>query len=114
MPTYDNSSDNIHVVFVSELATMAIKFQDSVNICYEKVTLIENILESLCSIPYTKTEFILAIDSIQKLVDFLNFEGFSHLEDWITFLNSRIEEALLNRLNRALDVFVCLIKGVEF
>ncbi|KAJ3372368.1 hypothetical protein HDU91_003796, partial [Kappamyces sp. JEL0680] len=107
--TYDvrgtPSTENRHVLFVSDLATLVSQFQEKAFLGIKYSEEISSLIAELGSIRYDHATFSACLDGIQKLVDKLNFESFSNVEAWTAQIDTQIEAALMARLAAAVKTF---------
>ncbi|KAI8619674.1 dynein heavy chain [Chytriomyces sp. MP71] len=109
MPTGNMDSpnrENRHVAFVRTFAQIVSNFQDKVN---EAISIYDEInltVEELRSCPFGGDFFMKLLDKIQKALDRLNLGAFSNLDLWTHDLNSRIETALLFRLQGSIKAWI--------
>ncbi|OZJ04271.1 hypothetical protein BZG36_02479 [Bifiguratus adelaidae] len=106
-----DARENRHVMFVREFASVVSIFQDKVDALIGYSAEIGTILEDLQTCPYSKESFTEHLESIQRIVDKLNLEGYSNLEQWSATVDQRIEECLLDRLQSAIDAWAQAFAG---
>jgi len=86
-------------------ASVVSVLQDKTNTLIDLYKEITRVVEDLSTCPYTTEAFSELIAKIQAAIDKLNLEGYSNLENWVTQLDARIEEILLQRLAHIIQLF---------
>ena len=98
------TSENRHIVFVRDLSKSILLFQEKTDLILKHVEELNNLIDQLNVIVYQQNNFCDCMESIQKIIDQLDFEGVSNLKVWISAINSRIESILIIRLKEAITV----------
>ena len=109
--TYETSkslatSENRHIVFVRELSRAVMLFEQKTSLVLQHAEEVEAVIGKLAVIPYEEQLFTESIESIQKVVDQLDFEGVSNLKEWTLIVNKQVENILVMRLSHAIIVCV--------
>ncbi|KAF7729943.1 hypothetical protein EC973_003356 [Apophysomyces ossiformis] len=108
-----DSRENRHVMFVREFANVVSVLQDKVDALigyYEDIT---KSIEEMKTCPYQVERFEDALGRIQKLIDRLNLENYSNLDQWVAGLDKRIEAVLITRLQQAIKAWTNSFLGVS-
>ncbi|KAI9017153.1 dynein heavy chain [Gaertneriomyces semiglobifer] len=98
----DVRSDNRHVVFVRDFATVVSNFQDKVNSAIAVSSDITNNIGELSSCAFDRDVFDGILKKIQSAIDRLNLEGYANLNTWTTSVHARIEATFILRLEGAI------------
>ena len=92
--------------FSKKLASKVMAFEDAVQEVIEKTTQIDDLLNELGQCELVKESLQLKLQSIQKIVDELNFNDYSNLNIWVDELDQRIQNTLTARLEELLQVWI--------
>ncbi|KAI7899864.1 dynein heavy chain [Cokeromyces recurvatus] len=107
-----DARENRHVMFVREFANVVSVFQDKVDALigyYDEITKSVDEMK-ICS--YQVELFEDNLGRIQKLIDRLNLENYSNLDQWVAGLDKRIESVLISRLQQAIKTWTNAFMGV--
>ncbi|KAF9586482.1 hypothetical protein BGW38_004001 [Lunasporangiospora selenospora] len=97
---------NRNVMFVRDFANVVSIFQDKVDSLISIYHEIMKLIEELPICAFIHETFGSIILRIQKLVDRLNLESYSNLDQWVSQLDSRVEMVLVARLQQAIKTWV--------
>ncbi|KAF8139617.1 dynein heavy chain, N-terminal region 1-domain-containing protein [Boletus edulis] len=97
--------DNRHIQFVREFASVVSVLQDKTNNVIDLYRDILRAVEDLATCAYTHEAFSELLSKIQAAIDRLNLEGYANLEHWVSELDKRIEDILLQRLTHIIQVW---------
>ena len=99
-------NESKHVQFVRDFAAVASVLQSKTSTLAGINTRIQVALAELQSCPYRASDFTTRLDTIQSAVDQLNLENYANLSFWVNETNRDIEIILLQRLRRAMQLWV--------
>ncbi|KAJ8651627.1 hypothetical protein O0I10_012803 [Lichtheimia ornata] len=108
-----DTRENRHVNFVREFANVVSVFQDKVDALIGYYDDINKSIEEMKGCPYQVERFEDALGRIQKLIDRLNLENYSNLDQWVAGLDKRIESVLISRLQQAIKAWSNSFKGID-
>ncbi len=95
-----------HVQFVRDFAATASVLQIKTSALQEIENEIQKALNDLQACAYDPSAFHTRLETIQKAVDRLNLEGYANLAFWVHEVNQRIETILIERLHKAMHIWV--------
>lgn len=98
--------ENKHVQFVRDFAATASVLQGKTSSLQEIYETIQKSLNELQTCPYDSIAFNVRLETIQKAVDKLNLENYANLGFWVHEMNERIESILIERLHKAMQLWV--------
>lgn len=104
--TFADARENRHIMFVREFASVVSIFQDKVD---SLISIYDDIMKLIDELPvcaFIHSTFSSIILRIQKLIDRLNLESYSNLDQWVTELDAKIEAVLVNRLQQAIKAWM--------
>ncbi|KAF9922924.1 hypothetical protein FBU30_006961 [Linnemannia zychae] len=101
-----DARENRHIVFVREFASVVSIFQDKVDSLIAIYDDIMKLIDELPVCPFVHSTFSSIILRIQKLVDRLNLESYSNLEQWVSQLDAKVEDLLVGRLQQAIKAWM--------
>ncbi|KAF9336730.1 hypothetical protein BG006_007626 [Podila minutissima] len=104
--TFADARENRHIMFVREFASVVSIFQDKVD---SLIAIYDDIMKLIDELPvcaFVHSTFSSIILRIQKLIDRLNLESYSNLDQWVTELDAKIEAVLVNRLQQAIKAWM--------
>ncbi|CAO3629084.1 unnamed protein product [Cunninghamella echinulata] len=107
-----DARENRHVMFVREFANVVSVFQDKVDSLISYYEDINKSIEEMKSCPYQANRFEDILSKIQKLIDRLNLENYSNLDQWVSGLDKRMEDVLVGRLQQAIKSWTNTFQGV--
>ncbi|KAK4697502.1 dynein cytoplasmic 1 heavy chain, partial [Lecanoromycetidae sp. Uapishka_2] len=99
-------SESKHVQFVRDFASTASVLQSKTSSLQEIHDVIQNAMNDLQSCPYESLAFRARLEIIQTAVDQLNLENYTNLAYWVKNVNSTIEAVLIERLRKAMRLWV--------
>ncbi|KAL1976030.1 hypothetical protein VTN31DRAFT_4422 [Thermomyces dupontii] len=105
-PSLASRGESKHVQFVREFASSASVLQAKTATLASISESIQKAILDLKTCPYDAASFRQRLDSIQIAVDKLNLENYVNLDHWVSNLNVKIEEILLERLRRAIRIWI--------
>ncbi|KAI7858782.1 dynein heavy chain [Circinella umbellata] len=108
-----DARENRHVMFVREFANVVSVFQDKVDALIGYYEDINKSIEEMKACPYQVDRLEDALGRIQKLIDRLNLENYSNLDQWVAVLDKRIETVLISRLQQAIKAWTNTFKGID-
>ncbi|KAI9494709.1 dynein heavy chain [Zychaea mexicana] len=108
-----DARENRHVMFVREFANVVSVFQDKVDALIGYYDDINKSIEEMKACPYQVDRLEDALGRIQKLIDRLNLENYSNLDQWVAGLDKRIETVLISRLQQAIKAWTNSFKGID-
>jgi dynein heavy chain 1, cytosolic len=94
--------------FTRSFADCVTTFRESVDVLLEKNVAIGEQLVQLKSCPLNVTAFSTILEAIQQVVDSLNLASYSNLAHWVTQLDKRVEDLLLQRLEQSLQAWITI------
>ncbi|KAF9287595.1 hypothetical protein BGZ68_001583 [Mortierella alpina] len=97
-----DARENRHLMFVREFASVVSIFQDKVDSLIEIYDDIMKLIDELPVCPFVHSTFSSIILRVQKLIDRLNLESYSNLEQWVAQLDAKVEMLLVGRLQQAI------------
>jgi dynein heavy chain 1 len=97
--------------YVSKFSAAVAALQDKVDDVLTKYETIKVALEGLRTCQFNLTELKTHIDAIQNTIDQLNLAACSNLEEWTHNLTKSVEAILLDRLAKAIHVWVATFEG---
>ncbi|KAK3805063.1 MAG: dynein heavy chain [Linnemannia elongata] len=101
-----DARENRHIVFVREFASVVSIFQDKVD---SLIAIYDDIMKLIDELPvcsFVHTTFSGIILRIQKLIDRLNLESYSNLDQWVSQLDAKVEALLVGRLQQAIKAWM--------
>ncbi|OAQ30330.1 dynein heavy chain [Linnemannia elongata AG-77] len=101
-----DARENRHIVFVREFASVVSIFQDKVDSLIAIYDDIMKLIDELPVCPFVHTTFSSIILRIQKLIDRLNLESYSNLDQWVSQLDAKVEALLVGRLQQAIKAWM--------
>ncbi len=104
--TSGGRSESKHVQFVRDFALTASILQSKTSALQEIYDRIEKALNDLQVCPYEATAFSTRLETIQTAVDQLNLENYANLAFWVHKMNQSIQGILLERLRKAMHIWV--------
>ncbi|CAO3598448.1 unnamed protein product [Absidia cylindrospora] len=107
-----DSRENRHVTFVREFANVVSVFQDKVDSLIGYYEDINKGIDEMKACPYQVDRFEDILGRIQKVIDRLNLENYSNLDQWVAGLDKRIEAELVGRLQQAIKSWINTFQGV--
>ncbi|KAL0081796.1 dynein heavy chain [Phycomyces blakesleeanus] len=108
-----DARENRHVMFVREFANVVSVFQDKVDALIGYYDDISKSTEEMKTCPYQAERFEDALGRIQKLIDRLNLENYSNLDQWVAGLDKRIETVMVGRLRQAIKAWINSFLGIS-
>ncbi|KAI8066635.1 dynein heavy chain [Gongronella butleri] len=108
-----DARENRHVMFVREFANVVSVFQDKVESLIGYYDELNKGIDEMKSCPYQAERFEDILGHIQKLIDRLNLENYSNLEQWVSNLDKRIEAVLVTRLQQAIKSWTNTFQGIS-
>lgn len=99
-------SESKHVQFVRDFASAASLLQSktsALQIIYENV---QNATNELQTCRYDAPAFQALLEAIQTGVDQLSLENYTNLAFWVNEMNHAVEGVLIERLHKAMDIWV--------
>jgi len=106
-------SESKHVQFVREFAAATSLLQNKVATLVSINATVQKALKDLETCLYNSDAFHQHLEIVQRSVDQLNLENYANLGTWVAAMNSRIEEILLVRLNRAVSLWIEVFTNAE-
>ncbi|KAG0049018.1 hypothetical protein BGZ83_006135 [Gryganskiella cystojenkinii] len=100
------TSENRHIAFVREFASVVSIFQDKVDSLISIYDDVMKLIDELPVCPFLHSTFSGIILKIQKLIDRLNLESYSNLDRWVAQLDARVEAVLVGRLQQAINAWM--------
>ncbi|KAG0320600.1 hypothetical protein BGZ99_004425, partial [Dissophora globulifera] len=97
---------NRHVMFVREFASVVSIFQDKVDSLIAIHDEIMKLIDELPTCPFVHTTFANILMRVQKLIDQLNLESYSNLDQWVAQLDAKVEALLVGRLRQAIKTWM--------
>ena len=100
-----NRTESKHVQFIRNFSTAVSVLQNKTN---SLVGISENISHEVAELrtcPYESGVFTAHLDNVQSAIDRLNLENYSNLPAWVSRLNQEIEDILLERLQKAMQLW---------
>ena len=110
----NTGAESKHVQFIKEFATAVSLLQSKAIALIDTQESINNCLADLESCSYEAANFQTALDTIQLAFDRLSFENYANLEYWVDKTNSRIEQILSKRLDKATHVWIESFNSEEY
>ncbi|CAO0793713.1 unnamed protein product [Mucor circinelloides] len=107
-----DARENRHVMFVREFANVVSIFQDKVDSLIGYYDEIQKGIDEMKTCPYQAERFEDDLSRVQKLIDRLNLENYSNLDQWVAGLDKRIETVLISRLQQAIKAWTSAFMGV--
>ncbi|KAG2237733.1 dynein heavy chain [Thamnidium elegans] len=107
-----DARENRHVMFVREFANVVSVFQDKVDSLIGYYDEITKGIDEMKACPYQAERFEDDLSRVQKLIDRLNLENYSNLDQWVSGLDKRIETVLISRLQQAIRAWTSAFMGV--
>ncbi|KAI7869607.1 dynein heavy chain [Mucor mucedo] len=107
-----DARENRHVMFVREFANVVSVFQDKVDALIGYYDEITKGVDEMKACPYQAERFEDDLSRVQKLIDRLNLENYSNLDQWVAGLDKRIETVLISRLQQAIRSWTSAFMGV--
>ncbi|KAI8974487.1 dynein heavy chain [Pilobolus umbonatus] len=107
-----DARENRHVMFVREFANVVSVFQDKVDSLIGYYDEITKGVDEMKFCPYQAERFEDILNRVQKLIDRLNLENYSNLDQWVAGLDKRIESVLVSRLQQAIKSWTNAFKGI--
>ncbi|KAI8328287.1 dynein heavy chain [Blakeslea trispora] len=107
-----DARENRHVMFVREFANVVSVFQDKVDDLIGYYDDITKGIEEMKTCSYQSERFEDYLGRVQKLIDRLNLENYSNLDQWVAGLDKRIEAVLISRLQQAIKAWTNAFMGV--
>ncbi|ORX61965.1 dynein heavy chain [Hesseltinella vesiculosa] len=107
-----DARENRHVMFVREFANVVSVFQDKVESLIGYYDELNKGIEEMKACPYQAERFEETLGRVQKLIDRLNLENYSNLEQWVANLDKRIEAVLVTRLQQAIKSWTNAFQGI--
>ena len=104
--TTTGRSESKHVQFVRDFASTASLLQSktsALQVIYDNV---QNAMNDLQTCPYEALAFGARLETIQTAVDQLNLENYANLAFWVSEMNQTIENILIERLHKAMHIWV--------
>ena len=98
-------AESKHVQFIRNFSAAVSVLQNKTNALLGISETISNEVAQLKKCPYEPSAFTKHLDNIQTAIDRLNLENYSNLLAWVSRLNQEIEEILLDRLRKAMQVW---------
>ncbi|KAI9295785.1 dynein heavy chain [Neoconidiobolus thromboides FSU 785] len=95
-------SETRHNDFIQDFSSLIFTFQTKMDAVLKIDNEIKEILNSLQSCPFTHEDLLSNLKLIQKIIDQLNFESYSNLDQWVEYLDTQVKDVLLIRLQKAL------------
>ncbi|CAM0135389.1 unnamed protein product [Umbelopsis sp. WA50703] len=108
-----DARENRHVSFVREFANIVSVFQDKVDSLITYNDDINKAVEEMNTCPYEVDKFEIALGKIQKLIDRLNLESYSNLDEWVAILDRKIEAGLIARLQSSIKIWTNTFLGID-
>ena len=99
-------NESKHVQFVREFAASVSLLQGKTTTLATINKNIQTALAELAICPYDAAAFQSKLETIQMAVDQLNLENYVNLNYWVEEMNERIKTTLLDRLRRAIGVWI--------
>lgn len=99
-------SDTTVERYAGELRSRVTEFEEAVNGVTEKIAQIDECLEELQTCQLDQELLAERIDKIQKIIDVFEIEGYSNLQTWVDELDKRIQDILINRLEKRIQQWV--------
>ncbi|KAI8967648.1 dynein heavy chain [Mycotypha africana] len=107
-----DTRENRHVMFVREFANVVSVFQDKVDALIGYYDEISKSIDEMKTCSYQSKRFEEVLGRIQKLIDRLNLESYSNLDQWVAGLDKRIEAVLVTRLQQAIRSWTNTFQGM--
>ncbi|KAJ2157684.1 dynein heavy chain [Coemansia sp. RSA 552] len=98
--------ENRNASFVREFAAVVSLFQEKVEALITLNDSINGAVRELSTCAYSEESFREILDRIQALIDRLNLDNYANLEQWVGELDLRLEDALSERLSRAVHAWI--------
>ncbi|KAI8361054.1 dynein heavy chain [Mortierella sp. GBAus27b] len=98
--------ENRHLMFVREFASVVSIFQDKVDALISIYDEILKLIDELPVCSFVHDKFATVLNGIQKLIDRLNLESYSNLDQWVAQLDARVETLLVGRLQQAINAWI--------
>ncbi|KAF8934382.1 dynein heavy chain [Dissophora ornata] len=97
-----DARENRHIMFVREFASVVSIFQDKVDSLISIYDEIMKLIDELPACAFVHSTFTNILMRVQKLIDRLNLESYSNLDQWVAQLDSKVEVLLVGRLQQAI------------
>ncbi|KAF9438119.1 hypothetical protein BGZ76_009650 [Entomortierella beljakovae] len=97
-----DARENRHIMFVREFASVVSIFQDKVDALISIYDDIMKLIDELPVCQFVHSTFANILMRIQKLIDRLNLESYSNLDQWVAQLDAKVEALLVGRLQQAI------------
>lgn len=104
--TATGRGESKHVQFVRDFAASASTLQSKTSALEEYNETIQSAIADLRSCSYSTESFTSKLEIIQTVVDQLNLENYANLPFWVNETNLAIENILIDRLRRAMHLWV--------
>ncbi|KAI7825176.1 dynein heavy chain [Gamsiella multidivaricata] len=101
-----DARENRHIMFVREFASVVSIFQDKVDSLISIYDEIVKLIDELPVCLFVHSTFASILMRIQKLIDRLNLESYSNLDQWVAQLDARVEALLVGRLQQAIKAWM--------
>ncbi|KAG0004346.1 hypothetical protein BGZ79_009578 [Entomortierella chlamydospora] len=101
-----DARENRHIMFVREFASVVSIFQDKVDALISIYDDIMKLIDELPVCPFVHSTFASILSRVQKLIDRLNLESYSNLDQWVAQLDSKVENLLVGRLQQAIKAWM--------
>ncbi|KAK3828336.1 MAG: dynein heavy chain [Benniella sp.] len=101
-----DARENRHLMFVREFSSVVSIFQDKVDALISIYDEILKLIDELPVCPFVHEKFASILSGVQKLIDRLNLESYSNLDQWVAQLDVRVEALLVGRLQQAINAWV--------
>ena len=99
-------SDTTVERYAGDLRSRVTEFEEAVNGVTEKIAQIDECLDELQTCELDQELLAERIDKIQKIIDVFEIEGYSNLQTWVDELDKRIQDILINRLEKRIQQWV--------
>jgi dynein heavy chain 1, cytosolic len=106
-------AESAHVQYVRDLATAVATLQNKTATLSSINENVRKAITNLKSCSYGTEEFQTHLDLIQVSVDKLNLENFANLNNWVTGINTEIENILEHRMKGALQHWLDFFRSPE-
>ena len=98
-------SESKHIQFVRDFATAVSALQDKTSALMTINDNVQKAILDLRACPYDSPALLSRLDTIQTAIDQLNLENYSNLRYWVSRLNAKVEEILVERLKKAMRIW---------
>ncbi|KAJ3124711.1 hypothetical protein HK098_000907 [Nowakowskiella sp. JEL0407] len=109
----DKKETSVHISFVRDFASDVASFQEKVLIALDTYDEIARKIEDLRDCDFAKENFAQIVRQIQFLIDDKLGLNYSNLDHWTAYVDQKIEAVLINRLERAIKIWMTEFNGTD-